>query len=298
MEIIPVDNHITAIDHELMGVPGAGVSYIVRGEDIALIETGTSLTVPFTLAGIDHLEIPRDAIRHIICTHIHMDHAGGAGYLSEALPNANVYIHSMTSEHLVDPSRLMSSVRRAVGEVTWPLHGDVRPLPPEKLRPAENLRLDLGQDVILEALLTPGHSPDHVAFWDRKSGGMFIGDATSLAMPYYHLDLPVTPPPTYDLEQHLATVAMLRTQEISRFYVTHTGPCDDVTYLLNFTEERLHALSEIVQQAIDNGEEDTFAIAARWLPYTDDNSGYALLAKNLGEMTVRGMLRYLKKRQG
>lgn len=295
MEIIRIDDHITAIDHELMGVPGAGVTYVVRGEATALIETGTSLTVPITLAGLDQLGIPRESVKYILCTHVHMDHAGGAGYLVAALPAATVYIHSMTSEHLIDPSRLMSSVRRAVGETTWPLHGDVRPVPPEKLRPAETLHLDLGNDVILAALPTPGHSPDHIAFWDRKSGGMFIGDATSLTMPYYQLDLPVTPPPTYDLDQHLATVAMLRTHDISRFYVTHTGVAD-VTYLLDFTERRLHELAAIVQQAIDNSDEDTYAIAARWLPYADDNSDRALLAKNLGEMTVRGMLRYLKKK--
>lgn len=298
MEIIPVDTHITAIDHNLMNMPGAGVSYVVRGEETAIIETGTSLTVPETLAGIDQLGIARDSIGHIICTHVHMDHAGGAGYLAEQLPRAAVYIHSMTAEHLVDPSRLISSVRRAVGEVTWPLHGDVKPLPAERIRPAEDLRLDLGGDVVLEALPTPGHSPDHVAFWDRRSGGLFIGDATSLAMvSHYDLVFPVTPPPAYHLEDHLATVAMLRQQDISRFYVTHTGPYDDVERLLSLTEEQLQSLAELVQTALADGNEDTFAIAARWLPYEYDDPNKKLLAKNLGEMTVRGMLRYFKKRQ-
>jgi glyoxylase-like metal-dependent hydrolase (beta-lactamase superfamily II) len=297
MKIIPVDDHITAIDHNLLGIPGAGVAYVVRGDDTAIIETGTSLTVEHTLAGLDELGISRDAVGHIVCTHIHMDHAGGAGYLADVMPRANVYIHSMTSEHLVEPSKLMTSVRRAVGEITWPLHGDIKPLPRERLRPAEDLRLDLGQDVVLEALLTPGHSPDHVAFWDRRSGGMFIGDGASLMHTPYDLNFPVTPPPGYDLEQHLATVRMLRQQDISRFYVTHSGPRDDVAYVLDLTEEMLHSLSEIVQEAIDKGEdEDTFALAARWLPPTGDENR-VFLARNLGDLTVRGMMRYLKKRQ-
>jgi glyoxylase-like metal-dependent hydrolase (beta-lactamase superfamily II) len=297
MEIIPVDDHITAIDHYLLGMPGAGVTYVVRGEDIALIETGTSLTVEKTLAGLDELGISREAVSHILCTHVHMDHAGGAGYLAEALPRANVYIHSLTSQHLVEPSKLLSSVRRAVGEVTWPLHGDIRPLPPERLHPAEALRLDLGQDVVLEALPTPGHSPDHVAFWEYKSGGMFIGDAASLMHTRYDLNFPVTPPPAYDMEQQLATVRMLRQHDINVFYVTHAGPFEDVAYMLQLTEEMLHSLSTIVQDAIDRGdEEDTFALAARWLPPTGDENR-VFLARNLGDLTVRGMMRYLKKRQ-
>jgi len=298
MEIIPVDDHITAIDHNLLNIPGAGVSYVVRGDDIAIIETGTSLTVPHTLAGLDELGIAREAVSHIICTHVHMDHAGGAGYLAQEMPRANVYIHSMTSEHLVEPSRLMTSVRRAVGEITWPLHGDILPLSAERLRPAEDLRLDLGRDVVLEALPTPGHSPDHVAFWDRRSGGMFIGDGASLMHTRYELNFPVTPPPTYDLEQHLATVSMLREHDISRFYVTHAGPRDDVAYVLQLTEEMLHSLSEIVQEALASGDEDSFAMAARWLPYSaDDDPNRIYLARNLGDLTVRGMMRYLKKRQ-
>lgn len=295
MEIIPVADHITAIDHDLLNIPGAGVCYVVQGEEVALIETGTSLTVEKTLAGLDRLGISRDAVGHIICTHIHMDHAGGAGYLAAALPRASVYIHSMTAEHLIEPSRLMSSVRRAVGEITWPLHGDIRPLEPERLKPAENLRLDLGRDVILEALPTPGHSPDHVAFWDRRSGGMFIGDAASLMHTSYDLYFPVTPPPTYDLEQHLNTVNMLRQQDISRLYVTHWGPRDDVAHVLQLTEEMLHELSEIVQDAINKGETDSFALAARWLPPTGDENRI-FLARNLGDLTVRGMMRYLQKR--
>jgi glyoxylase-like metal-dependent hydrolase (beta-lactamase superfamily II) len=296
MEIIPVDDHITAIDHHLLNIPGAGVSYVVRGEETAIIETGTSLTVEHTLAGLDALGIARDAVGHIICTHVHMDHAGGAGYLAAEMPRASVYIHSLTGEHLINPEKLMTSVRRAVGEVTWPLHGDIKPIASERLHPAENLRLDLGKDVILEALPTPGHSPDHVAFWDRRSGGMFIGDGASLMHTRYDLNFPVTPPPAYDLEQHLATVRMLREQDISRFYVTHAGPRDDVAYVLQLTEEMLHSLAEITQAAIDNGEEDTYAVAARWLPPTGDENR-VFLARNLGDLTVRGIMRYLKKRQ-
>jgi len=296
VELIPVDDHITAIDHNLLGIPGVGVTYVVRGEAIALIETGTALTVPHTLAGLERLGVRPEQVDHIICTHIHMDHAGGAGYLAAALPRAQVYIHSMTGEHLVDPLRLLSSVRRAVGEEAWPLHGDMLPLPAERLRPAEQLRLDLGRDVILEAIATPGHSPDHLSFWDRKSGGLFIGDAAGLTMDRWGLAFPVTPVPSYDLAAHRATIVMLRSHAIPRIYVTHHGPHDDVAFQLSRAQEQVEGLAALVERALADGAPDVEALAARWLPYPADGPA-ALVARSWSRMSVAGMLRYELKRR-
>src|SRR5262245_66629790 len=94
--LIPIDDSITAIDHELFGMPGIGVTYVMRGDpdQVALIETGTSLTAPLTLAGLAQLGVPRDAVRSIIGTHIRMEHAGGAGPPAAALPGAGRCRHS------------------------------------------------------------------------------------------------------------------------------------------------------------------------------------------------------------
>lgn len=296
VELIPVDDHIVAIDHHLLGTPGVGVTYVVRGESVALVETGTALTVPRTLAGLEALGVRPEAVEHILCTHVHMDHAGGAGYLAEALPRATVYIHSMSAPHLVDPSKLMASVRRAVGEESWPLHGDVRPLPPERLRPAEELRLELGRDVVLTAIATPGHSPDHLSYRDSKSGGLFIGDAAGIAMDRWGLAFPVTPVPAYDLAAHRATIARLAAIDLPRIYVTHHGPHDDVAFQLARAREQLDALAALVETALADGDPDLAALAARWLPYPDDGPA-ALVARSWSQMSVAGMLRYETKRR-
>jgi glyoxylase-like metal-dependent hydrolase (beta-lactamase superfamily II) len=296
MKIIPVDSHITAIDHTLLGAPGIGVSYVVRGEVVAIVETGTSLTVPETLAGLDQIDVDRDEVEHILCTHIHMDHAGGAGYLAAALPRAKVYIHSLTGQHLVDPSKLIPSVRRAVGEEAWPLHGDILPLDPERLRAAEQLRLDLGRDVVLEAIATPGHSPDHLSYIDHKSGGLFIGDAAGLVMDDYHLAFPVTPVPTYDLVAHQATIAALRAHDFPRIYVTHYGPHDDVRFQLDRAEQRLNELVYLVETALADGAPDIEALAARWIPFPVDSPAGAMV-RSWTQMSVAGMLRYEQKRR-
>ncbi|NJN15802.1 MAG: MBL fold metallo-hydrolase [Oscillochloris sp.] len=298
METFQFDSHIAAIDHHLLGLPGVGLTYVVRGETIALVETGTSLTVSNTLAGLDALGIPRDAVEHILCTHIHMDHAGGAGYLAAALPRASVYIHSMVSEHLSDPSKLMPSVRRAVGEEAWPLHGDIKPIPTERIRPAEELRLDLGAGVILAAINTPGHSPDHLSYRDLKGGALFIGDAAGLVMDHYELAFPVTPVPAYDLVAHRDTIARLRALDLPRIYLTHYGPHDDVDRQFAHAEECLDALVALVDVAIDAGQEhpDLAALAACWLPYPGDGPA-ALVARSWSQMSVSGMLRYERKRR-
>ncbi len=295
MQIISVDNHITAIDHNLLGVPGVGVTYVVRGEEIALIETGTSLTVPATLEGLDTLGIQREAVGHIICTHIHMDHAGGAGYLADALPRASVYIHTDSLPHLIDPSKLMPSVRRAVGEEAWSLTGEILPTSPERLKPAENLRLDLGKEVILEALATPGHSPDHISYRDLRSGGMFLGDAAGLSMPQHNLHFPVTPVPTYNLETHRATIDMLRHQDIGRLYITHYGPHDDVQATLQKSLDRLDELVALVEEALATGNDDVPALAARYVSYPP-NGPAGVVARSWSQMSVAGMMRYFKKR--
>jgi glyoxylase-like metal-dependent hydrolase (beta-lactamase superfamily II) len=297
VEIIRVDDHITAVDHNLLGIPGVGVTYVVRGETVALVETGTALTVPHTLAGLERLGVRPEEVEHILCTHIHMDHAGGAGYLAAALPRASVYIHSMTGQHLVDPSKLMPSVRRAVGEEAWPLHGDIKPLPAERLRPAEQLRLDLGRGVVLEAIATPGHSPDHLSYRDLKSGGLFIGDAAGLVMDRWSLAFPCTPVPTYDLAAHRDTIARLQALDLPRIYVTHFGPHDDVAFQLGRAAEKLEELVALVDAALDNGGEvDAPALNARWLGY-DPAGPAALVARSWGEMSVAGLARYEMKRR-
>jgi glyoxylase-like metal-dependent hydrolase (beta-lactamase superfamily II) len=144
---------------------------------------------------------------------------------------------------------------------------------------------------------TPGHSPDHVSFWERRSGGLFIGDAAGIAMDRFGLAFPVTPVPTYDLEAHRSTIAALRAADIARIYLTHHGPHDDVAFQLGRAAEQVEALVALVAAALDAGETDVAAIAARWLPYPDDHAA-AVVARSWSGMSVAGMLRYLSKRRG
>jgi glyoxylase-like metal-dependent hydrolase (beta-lactamase superfamily II) len=149
--------------------------------------------------------------------------------------------------------------------------------------------------VVLEAIATPGHSPDHLSYRDLKSGGLFIGDAAGLVMDRHDIFLPVTPPPTYNLETQRNTIAMLRRQNLPRIFVTHFGPHDNVDELLARAEAMIEELASMVATALDKGEDvDVEALAAQWLPYDPEAPG-AIVAECWSGMSVAGMLRYEKK---
>jgi glyoxylase-like metal-dependent hydrolase (beta-lactamase superfamily II) len=293
--LISIDDTVAAIDHDLFGMPGIGVTYVISGDpgQVALIESGTSLTAPLTLAGLDQLGVARESVRAIICTHIHMDHAGGAGPLAEALPGADVYINTATAGFLVDPSRLIPSTRRAVGEALWPLQGTIHPLPVERLRPAETLQLDLGRGVGLRAIASPGHSADHIAFFAEHNGALFAGDACGIAMPRWGLDpRPVTPPPGFDLEAQIATYQHLSALPIAHLLVTHCGPVVGGAAALRAQHTQLLDAAEAVRAAIARDVLDISTLAAHLFP-TDDHPVLSVWS----QMSIAGIARYFQKKQ-
>jgi glyoxylase-like metal-dependent hydrolase (beta-lactamase superfamily II) len=293
-----ITDTIAAIDHGLLNSPGIGASYVVRGESIAIVETGTSLTVPHTLAGLAALGIRPDEVSHILCTHVHMDHAGGAGELARSLQRARVAIHSLSAPHLVDPSKLVPSSRRAVGEVLWPYQGSITPLDPARLMPAEELRLDLGRGVVLEALPAPGHSPDHLAFLERASGSLFTGDALGANFTTFGVRLPVTVPPQFDLEAQRATFDRLHALGAERFLVTHFGEERDTEAMWQELREKTELCARVAEEAVARGDEpDAMELSRSYLPAPAHlNSAQRDVVVYWGKMTFDGLLRYFRKR--
>lgn len=298
MRVWQISDQIAAIDHDLLGGPDIGATYVLRGGTVALIETGTSLTVPKTLAGLELLGIQPDAVSHIICTHVHMDHAGGAGELAQTLTRAQVVIHSSTAQHLVDPSKLLPSTRRAVGELLWQVQGSITPLDPQRLVPAEDLRLDLGRGLLLEAVPTPGHSPDHTAYLEHQSRSLFTGDAIGANFTTLGVRLPVTVPPQFDMEAQLATFERLRALDVERYLVTHFGEERDPQAAWHELFERTQECGRAAEAAVARGEEpDTLDMSRRYLPAPAHlNQAQIDVVEYWGKMAFDGLLRYYRKR--
>lgn len=290
-----IDDGIAYLDNGLLNAAGVGTTYVVRGDEIAIVETGSSLCAATILEGLAALGVRPREVRHILLTHVHLDHAGGAGVLVDAMPDARVYIHSLTAQHLVDPSRLLPSAERALGEL-FPLHGTIVPLAAEKLVPAEDLRLDLGRGMILSALATPGHSPDHIAYYHEGSGALFAGDSLGIVLPAFDYLGPVTPPPALDIPAQHATFQKLLDLPISRLLFSHWGPsplpAHAVIGRLRASFERFDSL---VQAAMERPAIDEAEIVKAMLPAAPIPAPGEDIIVGWVRMSIKGMVRYYTK---
>ncbi|MDD4903147.1 MAG: MBL fold metallo-hydrolase [Candidatus Bipolaricaulis sp.] len=207
------------LDLDQFGEPRSGAAYLVRGERTALVDTGTARSVPRLIDALRGVSVDS-----ILLTHLHLDHAGGAGVIAIAHPEATIVAHPRALAHLVDPTRLEESAR-AANHALFPLYGRPTPIPEARLRPAADGEvLDLGRGVRLEAIYSPGHAPHHVCWFEQEERVLFAGDAVG-----HHdvpVDLPLTVPPRFDLEKALATLSRLRSLRPQRIAYAHFGVAD------------------------------------------------------------------------
>lgn len=288
---------IAYLDNGLLDTPGVGTTYLVRGDDIALVETGTSLCASTIIEGLRALGVRPEAVRHLVLTHVHMDHAGGAGVLVAAMPEARVYLHSLTTPHLVDPSRLLPSAERALGYL-FARHGTIVPLPLERLAPAEQLDLDLGAGVRLQAVATPGHSPDHLSYYEPSSGALFAGDAVGISLPGFGYYGPVTPPPTYDVVAQLATFEKLLAMPIQQLLFSHWGPAREPAHaMIRRLQADFERFDALMRQSIEQGNVDQASIIRAMLPdHPLPPAGEWVIAGWVA-MSIKGLQRYYTRRK-
>ena len=290
-----INDHISYFDNNLLDTPGVGTTYVVRGDEIAIVETGTSLCAPTVIAGLAHLGIQPAEVRHILLTHVHMDHAGGAGTLAKLMPEARVYLHSLTIPHLVDPTKLLQSAARALGSL-FARHGPVEPLDPARLQPAENLRLDLGRDVVIQAIPTPGHSPDHVSYIDEASGALWTGDAVGIVLPDYSYSGPVTPPPAVDVVAQHATFALLRELPIQQLLFSHFGPSSAPPHtVIAHLQERYLQFDGLMREHLARGSVDEAAIVRAMLGDAPRPTAATDVVAGWITMSILGMTRWYSK---
>ncbi|MEO9019448.1 MAG: MBL fold metallo-hydrolase [Gemmatimonadaceae bacterium] len=222
------------LDHHFRGSPGVIASYLIAdGDGLTLIETGPASTMETLLAGIRQAGFDPDAIRDIVVTHIHLDHAGGAGALLRHLPRARLHVHPIGAPHLIDPSKLMSSATRIYGELMGPLWGEMLPVPADRLDIlSDQDTLAIGSRV-LRAYDTPGHANHHLALYERETGAVFTGDVAGVRLDGIAHVRPPTPPPEFSPEKWQRSIATLQSLSPHRLYLTHFGAYDDPEWHLN-----------------------------------------------------------------
>jgi glyoxylase-like metal-dependent hydrolase (beta-lactamase superfamily II) len=177
----------------------------------------------------------------VVVTHIHLDHAGGAGDIAEMFPAAEVVVHEQGARHLADPSRLMNSARRVYGDALDMLFGELRPTPADRIRPVEERgSIDLGAGRSLDSYYSPGHAKHHVGLIDSASGDLYVGDAAGVFIQETRDLRPASPPPDFDLELALDSLRLFASLAPARLLFSHFGPVSDVTGTLERSAEELN----------------------------------------------------------
>jgi glyoxylase-like metal-dependent hydrolase (beta-lactamase superfamily II) len=244
---------VRLLDLNFGGRPHAVGVYVVDTDDgLALFDCGPTSTMPALEAGLAEHGLRVEDIRHLMLSHIHLDHAGAAGPLVRRHPGLTVWVSEVGAPHLVDPSRLERSARRLYGESFDTLWGELAPVP------EDNVRIAKGDVLGWESFPTIGHASHHVSYF--RDGTLLAGDAAGVRMPGASYVLPVSPPPDVDVEGWHATVDAIRAHEPERLALIHFGVHDDVGAHLDRLELELDRWAQRVH---DGMEQQDFVDAAR-----------------------------------
>ena len=233
----------------------------------AFIDCGTSHAVPRLLAAIEHAGLTVGAIDWLILTHVHLDHAGGAGALLQHLPNAKLLVHPRGAPHMIDPARLVAGATAVYGEAEMARsYGRIVPVPAERVVVAEDgHRLSLGGRELL-CIDTPGHARHHLCVWDAASRSWFSGDTFGLS--YRELDstqgafiVPTTSPVQFEPEALHASIERLVQHAPTAMYLTHYGRVENVPKLAADLHVQIDAMTAIAR-ACDGGADRHRAVVA------------------------------------
>ena len=228
------------VDLNWNGLPGQVASYLVDGGGaLAVVESGPASTLPALLDAVRSLGREPEEITHVLVTHVHLDHAGGAGALLRHAPRARVYVHPRGARHLADPARLLASATLLYGDRMDALWGETAPVPPDRLEVLED-----GAEVRvggrrLVAVDTPGHAGHHHAFHDPDAGLVFTGDVGGIRIGGARYVSAPTPPPEIDLGAWARSLDRLRALRPRMLLPTHFGGVDDPGWHLDDLAARL-----------------------------------------------------------
>jgi len=227
---------------------------LAEGGRAAFIDTGTNDAVPRLLAALTHIGLTVESVDWVILTHVHLDHAGGAGTLMQHLPTARLLVHPQGRPHMIKPRLLSHSARSVYGDAEWArLYGQIVPIPGARISASrDGMTLDLAGRR-LEIIHTPGHAAHHHCIWDPRSRGFFTGDTFGLSYREFDTDrgpwmLPTTTPVQFQPVLLRQSVRRMLAYAPERLYLTHYGCVDaDVPTLGDMLFTQLDAMVALAQ---------------------------------------------------
>ncbi|MFN8381854.1 MAG: MBL fold metallo-hydrolase [Anaerolineales bacterium] len=294
------NTRVITIDLNFQNKTQAIASYLIRSNDaIVLIESGPGSTLSALEAALAKEQLsPRD-ITHVLLTHIHLDHAGAAGWLSKQ--GAEIYVHPNGAAHMLNPEKLIASATRIYGDKMGQLWGEFLPVEQNQLKVLQDAEEIVIGNLRFVAINTPGHAEHHYSYLFEDL--CFSGDVGGVRIPGFHYLRAPMPPPELHFERWLESIARLRKENIARIAPTHFGIFDDVKWQLDELERNLVATRKwLASVMVDNPEIE--ALRDRFESWMNSQS----IEQNLSEDVIRsyalanpigmsadGLMRYWKK---
>jgi glyoxylase-like metal-dependent hydrolase (beta-lactamase superfamily II) len=271
--MIDYKNGIYAVDSDYVRPILDAIHLIEDGSELAIIDTAHNGAWPQVEEALSKIGRKPEDVRWLILTHVHLDHAGGAGLFMSKLPNATLVVHERGARHMTDPSKLYAGVEVVYGKDNAKrLYGDLLPIPETRIQVGKHGdTLSLGERT-LEILDTPGHARHHISIVDHAAKGIFSGDTFGLS--YRELDVdgkafifPTTTPVNFEPDAMHASIELMRSFKPSDIYLTHYSQVTEVDKLADDLHRHIDALVNITNKAPGQGDVRKQAIESAMTAY-------------------------------
>lgn len=245
----------------------ASIHLIVEGGRVAMVDAGVNSSLPYLLRALAQLGLSPESVDYLLLTHVHLDHAGGAGMILRHCPNAQVVVHERGLPHLHDPSKLMAGTIAVYGEgAAKRLYGDIVPIPTERMIVAQDGKMIHWQGRQIEVIDTPGHAKHHVCYFDHRAKAVFSGD--TLGISYREMDEPnadpaqlprqfvltTTTPVHFDPPVLIESIDKIMAKSPQVAFQTHFGELRNLPEHAENLKQQIHAFTDIASIHADAGE--------------------------------------------
>jgi glyoxylase-like metal-dependent hydrolase (beta-lactamase superfamily II) len=300
MQITKLENHLHQIDVETAGIKNFIASYILKGKQVAMVETGPTSSVPNLLFCLKELNVKPENVAYIAVSHIHLDHGGGVGTLLKYLPKAKVIVHPRGAPHLANPEKLWQQSKEVMGSIAE-MYGKPEPVSEERLIAAtDGMTFDVGNDVRLKVVETLGHASHHLSYYEPLSEGIFPGDAAGIYLKEIGVIVPTTPSP-FRLDIALASLDKLISLKPKVLYYSHFGKACNAVEKLQTYAQQLKLWSKIAKEGIEN-KESLEAISKRVIESDravqkakEYIKAHPVLSETVLNESVRGFMDFVEK---
>jgi len=261
--VMNVVDGISVIDSEYYSKDFAAIYLLKQKNKVAIIETGTNYSVPLIKGALANIGLSFSDVSYIIPTHVHLDHAGGAGLLMKQCQNATLVVHPRGARHLIDPSKLVAGAKAVYGEEKFKeYYGEIIPIDSERVIEADdNFILDFdGRE--LKFIDTPGHAKHHFCIWDKDTKSMFTGDTFGIS--YRDLDMdsevyifPSTSPVQFDPDALIKSINRIMEFRPERVCLTHFSAIRPTQEIADQLIDGIHFVSNLTKKYISHKDAES-----------------------------------------